>query len=296
MQAPPEHPAHDGAGANGSPVETIGRTRSEAMPGETPESPSEPLQSLAHYSATALFLACARRLRSDFEPTGDDARTIGRICRLLGGMPLGIELAAAWTRTLSLAEIASRLERGMDLLRNSARDVPTRHRSITAAFDYSWRMLSTRQRSVMRQLAVFRGDFANDAAQAVAAASLADLAGLGDASWLRMKASGRLEMHPLVQQYCAAKLEAEHEQETGEPPHRVRDRHAADYASLIMRAGFSSPGPATCSPKLLSICTTRSQPGNGPSTAKTYQRSGCWPAGWAGCLIGSACIGWAPIP
>ena len=234
MQAPPEHPALDGAGANGSPVELIGRTRSEAIPGEIPESPSEPLVLLGHYSATALFLACARRLRPDFEPTSDEARTIGRICRLLGGMPLGIELAAAWTRTLSLAEIGSRLERGMDLLRSTARDVPTRHRSITAAFDYSWRMLSTRQRSVMRQLVVFRGDFDCDAAQAVAAASLADLAGLGDASWLRMKASGRLEMHPLVQQYCAAKLEAEHEQETGEPPDQVRDRHVAHYTSLIM--------------------------------------------------------------
>ena len=108
MQAPPEHPAHDGAGANGSSVETIGRTWSEsAMPGETPELPSEPLQPLAHYSAAALFLACARRLRPNFEPTTDDAEHIGRICRLLGGMPLGIELAAAWTRTLSLAEIAS---------------------------------------------------------------------------------------------------------------------------------------------------------------------------------------------
>ena len=234
MQAPPEHPAHDGAEANGSPVETIGRTWSEAIPGETPESPSERVQALANYSATALFLTCVHRLRPDFEPTAGDARTIGRICRLLGGMPLGIELAAAWTRTLSLAEIASRLERGVDLLRSTARDVPARHRSITAAFDYSWRMLSTRQRSVMRQLAVFRGDFASEAAQAVAAASLADLAGLGDASWLRMKASGRLEMHPLAQQYCAAKLEAEHEQETGEPPDRVRGRHAAHYSSLIM--------------------------------------------------------------
>ena len=125
MHAPPEHPAHDGAGANGSPVETIGRTWSEAIPGETPESPSERVQALANYSAAALFLACARRLRPDFEPTGDEARTIGRICRLLGGMPLGIELAAAWTRTLSLAEIASRLERGMDLLRSTARDVPS---------------------------------------------------------------------------------------------------------------------------------------------------------------------------
>jgi predicted ATPase len=54
---------------------------------------------LDHYSATALFLACVRRLRPDFQPVDDDARCIAHICRLLDGSPLAIELAAARVRT-----------------------------------------------------------------------------------------------------------------------------------------------------------------------------------------------------
>jgi predicted ATPase len=72
---------------------------------------------LNSYSATALFLNCVLRLRPDFRPTAADARAIAHICRLLEGTPLAIELAAAWTRVLPLAEIARDLEQGMSLLR-----------------------------------------------------------------------------------------------------------------------------------------------------------------------------------
>jgi tetratricopeptide (TPR) repeat protein len=159
---------------------------------------------------------------------------------MLGGMPLGIELAAAWMRLLSLAEIASRLERGIDLLRSSARDVPTRHRSITAAFDYSWRMLSSQERSILRQLALFCGGCTVEAAIAVTGATLLDLASLADKSWLRIEPSGqgpeasnRCTLHALVHQYCAEKLAVEHEREAREPPDQARDRHTAYYLARL---------------------------------------------------------------
>jgi tetratricopeptide (TPR) repeat protein len=155
-------------------------------------------------------------------------------------MPLGIELAAAWTRTLSLAEIAGRLERGMDLLRSTARDVPTRHRSITAAFDDSWRTLSAHERNILRQLAVFCGGCTAEAAAAVTGATLLDLANLADKSWLRIEpsgrdpdASGRCTLHELVLQYCDEKLATEHEREGRESPHQVRDRHATYYLTRL---------------------------------------------------------------
>ena len=66
---------------------------------------------------------------------------VARICRLVEGMPLGIELAAAWTPVLPPAEIADEIERGLDFLSTTARDVPERHRSMRAVFDQSWRLL-----------------------------------------------------------------------------------------------------------------------------------------------------------
>jgi predicted ATPase/DNA-binding SARP family transcriptional activator len=191
---------------------------------------------LENYSATALFLACARRIRPDFRPTADDAQRITHICRLLGGMPLAIELAAAWVRVLPLAEIARRLETGLDLLATTQRDASPRHRSMRAAFDHSWRLLSARERSILRQLAVFRGGCTAEAAAAVAGANLLRpevVAGLADKSWLRVGADGRYDLHELVRQYCAEKLAAEHELETGETPDQVGDRHATHFLARL---------------------------------------------------------------
>jgi predicted ATPase/DNA-binding SARP family transcriptional activator len=177
------------------------------------------------YSATALFLQTVRRLQPDYRPTSGDASQIVHICCLLEGMPLGIELAAAWARTLSLREIAGELERGLDLLTTSLRDVPARHRSMAAAFDHSWRLLSPREQGILRQLSVFRNGFMREAAGAVAGANLADLTGLADASWLRFGLDGRYEMHEAVRQYCEAKL-------AGEDASLVRDRHCHYYVSF----------------------------------------------------------------
>ena len=173
-----------------------------------------------------------RRVRPDFQPDADAARHIVRICRLADGLPLAIELTAAWVRALPLAEIARRLEAGLDLLATTQRDVPARHRSMRAAFDHSWRLLSAHERSILRQLSVFRGGCTAEAAEAVTGATVLDLAGLADKSWLRIEPSGHYDFHELVRQYCAEKLAVEHECETGETPEEVADRHCTYFASL----------------------------------------------------------------
>ena len=148
-------------------------------------SPTPAPPDLEAHAATALFLSCARRIRPGLRPTTEDAQRIVDVCRLLDGMPLAIELAAAWVRALPLAEIARRLEAGLDLLATTQRDASPRHRSMRAAFDHSWRLLSAHERSILRQLSVFRGGCTAEAAEAVAGATVLDLAGLGDKSWLR---------------------------------------------------------------------------------------------------------------
>ena len=132
-------------------------------------------------------------------------------------MPLGIELAAARTRTLPVSEIAAELARGLDVLATTMRDAPARHRSMAASFDASWRLLSCPvSASILRQASVFRGGFTTEAAGAVTGATLTDLEGLVDSCWLRLEAGGRWGMHELIRQYCEAKLRTEHPAETGE--------------------------------------------------------------------------------
>ncbi len=194
-----------------------------------PQPPKPAASTLADYSATALCLACIRRVQPGFRPSEVEAHTIAHICRLVDGVPLAIELAAAWARVLPLDEIARRLEHGLELLSTRLRGVPVRQRSMAATFDYSWRLLDPRERSILRQIAVFRGGFTAGAAEAVTGASLENLAVLVDASWLRLTGSGRYAVHELVRQYCTEKLASEHLAETGETVDAVRRRHAACF-------------------------------------------------------------------
>jgi len=97
----------------------------------------------ATYSAVTLFVQSARRaMRRSLE---GEMEEVARLCRLLEGLPLGIELAAAWTGEYSCAEIARQVERGLDALSASAHDYPPRHRSLRAVCDYSWSLLNSEE-------------------------------------------------------------------------------------------------------------------------------------------------------
>jgi predicted ATPase len=96
----------------------------------------------AQNTSVELFLQRARRAHVGFNATPEDYPAILRICQLVDGMPLAIELAAAWVRALSCDEIAREIEHGMDFLSISARDIPARHRSMRAVFDHSWKLLT----------------------------------------------------------------------------------------------------------------------------------------------------------
>jgi len=160
-----------------------------------------------NYSAVALFTQNARRVRPGFSFKGERVGVV-RICQLVGGMPLGIELAATWARTLSCNEIARQLERGLDILATPARNMPERHQSMRVVLDHSWALLSVAEATTFSRLAVFRGGFTVEAAEAVAGASLPILAALVDKSWLRFDAAtGRYDAHELMRQYGAEQLE-----------------------------------------------------------------------------------------
>jgi len=180
--------------------------------------------------AARLFLHTARRLNGGFTLAPADRPVLLAICHLLDGMPLALELAAGWTRALSLAEIASEIGRGLDILTSSERDTPARHRSLRAVFDSSWERLDAAEQRALRRLAVFRGGFTRAAAEAVAGAGLPTLAALQSKSLLR-RADGaaRYTLHELVRQYAEERLRAD-QAEAAE----TRARHSA-FALDLMR-------------------------------------------------------------
>ncbi|MEJ2209871.1 MAG: tetratricopeptide repeat protein [Anaerolineae bacterium] len=192
----------------------------------------EPVESLAGYDAVQLFVRRAGQVDAGFSPSNETIPDLSRICRLVDGLPLAIELAAAWTRMLSAREIAEHLSgelgRGLDLLTTPLRDVPDRHRSLRAVCDHSWSLLSAEEQKAFAQLSVFRGGFRREAAEQVAGARLPLLLALVDKSLVRPGLPDRYDVHPILQEYTAEKL-AENPRAEAE----ARDRHGAHFLAFL---------------------------------------------------------------
>lgn len=161
------------------------------------------------FDAVKLFVQAAQRVEPGFAATPAETAAIVDICRLVEGLPLALELAAAWVRVLPCAAIAAELRRGTELLRSAEASARRgRHASIEQVFEQSWSRLAPAERAALARLAVFRGGAGVEAARAVAGAPLPVLAALTDKSLLR-KDGARMHLHPLVQQLAAAQLDAE---------------------------------------------------------------------------------------
>jgi predicted ATPase/DNA-binding SARP family transcriptional activator len=181
-------------------------------------------------AAVALFLQRAQRARVGHEMSAEERPSVARLCHLVDGNPLALELAATWVRTLSVSEIVTEIERNLDFLSSTVRDLPERHRSIRVVFDHSWEMLSAEEQRVLRDLSVFHGRFQRQAAEQVAGASLATLSALVAKSLVRRTATGHYDLHELVRQYAASKLAAD----ASAPS--VAERHSRYYLDWLGRS------------------------------------------------------------
>jgi predicted ATPase/DNA-binding SARP family transcriptional activator len=189
--------------------------------GEGPETGDE-------YNAIQLFSQSARRADARFVLTESDRPFVIRICQLVEGLPLGIELAAAWVKSLSCREIVAEIERSLDFLTTPLGDVPERHQSLRAVFDSSWKLLAPAEQDAFRRLSVFHGGFDRKAAQAVSGASLGMLSALVDKSLLYRDLAGRYDQHEAVRQYAAEQLAAAPEIREG-----TLARHSVHYAGYV---------------------------------------------------------------
>ena len=177
--------------------------------------------------AVALFLQRAQRARVGFAPQAEDRAAVARLCRLVDGSPLALELAATWVRTLPVSDIVREIERNLDFLSTSVRDLPERHRSIRAVFDHSWKLLTTDERRVLGDLSAFHGRFRREAAEQVTGASLSTLSALVAKSLVRRTATGHYELHELIHQYASSRLA------TDVSVSQVAGRHSRYYLAWL---------------------------------------------------------------
>lgn len=161
---------------------------------------------IERYGAVQLFMQNARRVHHSFTLTLAHKPIVSRICRLVGGMPLGLELSSAWVRVLPCEVIADEIQRSLDILETPARNVSPRHRNMRAAFEPTWNRLMEQEREVFKKLSVFRGSFTLEAAEVVAGASRPVLLALVDKSLLRVDSAGRYTLHELLRQYGEEQL------------------------------------------------------------------------------------------
>ena len=197
-----------------------------------PFSPSSTLAEAGASPAVRLFVLALQRVQTNFQLTAANLAVVLRICQLVEGVPLGLELAAANSRGMPLSAIADAIEQSADFLGVDWRDVPERQRSMRAVFAWSWRLLSATEQRVLRQSAIFHGGFDYAAAQAVLGAMSAVLTALVDKSLLQWQAAatgeGRYAMHELLRQFVAQELQRAQTEALA-----VAVRHSAYYLAFM---------------------------------------------------------------
>ena len=188
------------------------------------------LRPLSEAPAVELFRQRAQAARYDFEA---DYRQLARICERLDNLPLAIELAAARMKVLSPDVLLERLDRRLSVLAAANRGVPARQQTLRATIQWSYGLLTTEERLLFDRLAVFRGGWTVDAAEAVCDADLDTLTSLVDKNLVREDGE-RFRMLETVREYARERLQLRAELAD------LRRRHAEFYARLKLRSRTSA--------------------------------------------------------
>jgi predicted ATPase len=151
--------------------ERVWRVPSLGIP--EPRSALRPDQ-VAQFPASQLFVQRAQAVQSGFGVTPRNATAVAAICARLGGLPLAIELAAAWVRVLGVDQILERLDDTFELLVGGNRSARSRQQTMRATIDWSYGLLAEAERIVFQRLAVFVGGWSLEAAEGVCSGGAVD--------------------------------------------------------------------------------------------------------------------------
>jgi predicted ATPase/class 3 adenylate cyclase len=228
--------------------ETIYRVPSLSLPG-----PGESYAVAAACDAVALFADRAAAQGAGLALDADSVPLVVSVCRRLDGMPLAIELAAARLRSMSLAELADRLDQRFRLLTGGSRTALARQQTLRATVDWSYSLLTAAEQVLLERLSVFAGSFELAAAEAVAGAGDIDvleaaglLGSLVDKSLVVAEPDGtalRYRLLETIRLFAAERLA-----DTGpEKAAAARAAHCAHYLAVAEAAAPHLAGPQRAS-------------------------------------------------
>jgi predicted ATPase len=183
------------------------------------------------FSAVHLFTERALAASPHFSMADADTPSVSRICQLLDGSPLAIEIAAAQSATLSCREIANDLEAALEGLSSYLPATPPDQQRFRAAMEQTWRLLAEDSRSVLRRASIFEADFDAASAARILSADPTDLDALVTRALLT-RAGHRYTIHPLVREYALQKLE-----EFSRDRHAIVLSFATHYLELARELG-----------------------------------------------------------
>jgi predicted ATPase/class 3 adenylate cyclase len=193
------------------------------------------IERLSQYEAVRLFIERAQAVKPDFMVTSANAPAVAEICYRLDGLPLAIELAAAFVKMLPPQALLKRLQKRLPLLTGGARTLPARQQTMRNAIAWSHDLLTADGQTLFRRLAIFSGGCTLEAAEAIVDPEgtvdvFGGMASLIDKSLLRqgegVEGEARFRMLETVREYGLERLEASGEGDA------VRQRHAAYFAAL----------------------------------------------------------------
>lgn len=199
--------------------------------------PQENASAASGYEAIHLFEQRTRQILPRFNLT-TELPHVARICRLLEGLPPGIELTSAWVRDLPCETIAQQLAENPAQTVSPLRDAPERHHSLYAAFRGSVNLLPAALQSLFTQLSVFHGSFDTTASENIAHATEENLRALAERSLLRQIAPNRWQLHNLLRQFAAETL-----QQNPQNWHSTQQNHRAWYCNLLAQTGAQLQSP-----------------------------------------------------
>jgi predicted ATPase/DNA-binding SARP family transcriptional activator len=184
---------------------------------------------LPQVEAVRLFIERATQAKQTYLPCEGDYECIARICRLVDGMPLAIELAATWVSVIPVEAIEKELSHNLDFLSKERVDVPRRHLSIRAVFTSGWDLLSVNQQNLLVKLAIVESSCDHQAAAEVAHGDINTLSSLVKKSLLRCDHQGRFSIHNVIRMFAYERL-------TQEPTilAEVREAYCHYYLNLLI--------------------------------------------------------------
>jgi predicted ATPase/DNA-binding SARP family transcriptional activator len=188
--------------------------------------------------AAQLFVERATAASADFRLARENLVSVAELCRVLDGIPLALELAAAWVRVMPVSQTLSRLRERLDLLHTRYQGTLPRHQTLQATLDWSYGLLEEREQRLLGRLSVFAGGWSLEAAEALCAeegngpdAVLMGLADLVDRSLVvyeEQEGTGRYRLLETTRQYAKEKLHGSGETDTMGGRHRDFFLHGLD--------------------------------------------------------------------